>query len=147
MEKDPSLEIKVMEEMMEKSLKRLKTDYVDVLFVHDVQDNKWLTNETILSFLERLKKEGKTRFVGVSLHNRRIFIDVADQLAKCAFYDVFLAWFGDVMDILKGHGIGYSLWEFRGSFGVVDSGRRDIAYEDWHGHKLDRKLLDLLKRS
>ena len=92
MGKGPLLERKAMEEMMEKSLKRLQTDYVDVLFIHDVLDKKWLTNETILSFLEKLKKEGKARFVGVSLHDRRIFIDVADQLAKLAFYDVLLAW-------------------------------------------------------
>jgi len=59
---------------------------------------------------------------------------------------VFLAWFEDVMDVLKGHGIGYALWEFRGSFGVLDSGRRDVAYEDWHGRKLDRKLLAMLQR-
>jgi endoglucanase len=61
-------------------------------------------------------------------------------------HDVFLAWFGDVLDILKGHGIGYSLWNLRGSFGVLDSGRRDVAYEDWYGHKLDRKLLALLQK-
>jgi len=29
---------------------------------------------------------------------------------------------------------------------VLDSGRKDVQYEDWHGHKLDRKMLDLLKR-
>jgi endoglucanase len=58
---------------------------------------------------------------------------------------VFLAWMTDVLDILKGHGIGWALWNFRGSFGVLDSGRSDIAYEDWQGHKLDRKLLDLLQ--
>ncbi|MFC1539838.1 cellulase family glycosylhydrolase, partial [Candidatus Latescibacterota bacterium] len=61
-------------------------------------------------------------------------------------HDVFLAWFGDVMDILKGHGIGYSLWEFNGGFGVIDSGRDDIDYEDWQGHKLDRKLLTMLQK-
>lgn len=61
-------------------------------------------------------------------------------------HDVFMAWFSDVMDILKGHGIGYSLWNLRGSFGVLDSGRNDVAYEDWYGHKLDRKLLALLQR-
>jgi aryl-phospho-beta-D-glucosidase BglC (GH1 family) len=60
-------------------------------------------------------------------------------------YDVFMAWFSDVMDILKGHGIGYALWNFRGSFGILDSGRQDIQYEDWHGHQLDRKLLTLLQ--
>jgi endoglucanase len=60
-------------------------------------------------------------------------------------YPVFLAWFRDVMDILKGHGIGYALWNFRGSFGILDSGRRDAEYEDWHGHQLDRKLLTMLQ--
>ncbi len=61
-------------------------------------------------------------------------------------YQVFTGWFSAVMDILKGHGIGYALWNFRGSFGILDSGRKDIAYEDWHGHKLDRKLLTLLQQ-
>jgi endoglucanase len=60
-------------------------------------------------------------------------------------HDVFLAWFGDVLEILEGYEIGYSLWNFRGSFGVLDSGREDVAYEDWHGRKLDRKLLALMQ--
>ncbi len=62
-------------------------------------------------------------------------------------YDVFYAWYSDVMDILKGHGIGYALWNFRGTFGILDSGRTDIELEDWHGHTLDRRLLTLLQRS
>jgi len=59
---------------------------------------------------------------------------------------VFLAWFGDVLDILTSNGIGFSLWEFAGDFGVLDSRREDVDYEDWHGHKLDRKLLTLLMK-
>jgi endoglucanase len=59
-------------------------------------------------------------------------------------HQVFLSWFGDVLDILTENGIGYAIWNFRGEFGVLDSGRRDVEYEDWHGHKLDRKMLDLL---
>ena len=61
--------------------------------------------------------------------------------------DVFLAWMTDVLDILKGHGIGWALWNLRGSFGVVDSGRTDIEYEDFEGHRLDRRLLTLLQKS
>ena len=57
----------------------------------------------------------------------------------------FLKWMCDVLDILKIHDIGWALWNFRGSFGVLDSGREDVPYEDWHGHKLDRKLLTLLQ--
>jgi endoglucanase len=57
----------------------------------------------------------------------------------------FLAWFRDVLEILTGHGIGTALWNFRGAFGLLDSGRSDVAYADWHGHKLDRQLLALLQ--
>jgi endoglucanase len=62
-------------------------------------------------------------------------------------HHVFLAWFTDVLDILSTHGIGFALWEFRGDFGVLDSGRSDVTYEDWHGHKLDRKLLTFLMKA
>lgn len=61
-------------------------------------------------------------------------------------HEVFLAWFGDVIDILTQNGIGYALWNFRGDFGIMDSNREDVEYEDWHGHKLDRKLLSLLQK-
>ena len=60
-------------------------------------------------------------------------------------HDVFLAWFGDVLDILKQHNIGFALWEFIGDFGIMNSRRGDVAYQDWHGHKLDSKLLQLLR--
>jgi aryl-phospho-beta-D-glucosidase BglC (GH1 family) len=62
-------------------------------------------------------------------------------------HDIFLAWFGDVIDILTTNGIGYALWNFRGDFGILDSGREDVNYTDWYGHKLDSKLLDLLKKN
>lgn len=61
-------------------------------------------------------------------------------------HKVFLAWFEDVIDILTNAGIGFALWNFRGSFGILDSGRSDIEYTDWYGHKLDKKLLDLIKK-
>lgn len=61
-------------------------------------------------------------------------------------HDVFIAWFTDVLDILRSNGIGFGLWNFIGDFGILNSGRTDITYEDWHGYKLDRKLLKLLTR-
>jgi len=61
-------------------------------------------------------------------------------------HPVFLAWFGDILDILTQHKIGYALWNFRGDFGILDSRRTDIEYTDWFGHKLDSKLLELLKK-
>lgn len=61
-------------------------------------------------------------------------------------HDVALAWFADVLDILKQHNIGWALWNIRGQFGIIDSDRDDVDYENWYGHKLDRKYLDLLQR-
>ncbi len=55
-----------------------------------------------------------------------------------------LAWLEDALTVLGEFDIGWALWQLRGAFGVLDSGRADVAYEDFQGHKLDRKMLDLL---
>jgi aryl-phospho-beta-D-glucosidase BglC (GH1 family) len=61
-------------------------------------------------------------------------------------HDVMLRWAEDCLSNWQKAGWGWALWNFRGSFGVLDSGRGDVHYEDFEGHKLDRKLLDLLQR-
>ncbi|MDH4180299.1 MAG: cellulase family glycosylhydrolase, partial [Armatimonadota bacterium] len=58
---------------------------------------------------------------------------------------IVLAWLRDVLEVLTSYGIGFVLWNFRGPFGVLDSARPDVDYEDLCGHKLDRKLLSLLQ--
>lgn len=60
-------------------------------------------------------------------------------------HTVALAWMGDCLQLWKQAGWGWALWNLRGAFGILDSQREDVAYEDYHGHKLDRKMLDLLK--
>ena len=57
-----------------------------------------------------------------------------------------MAWIEDNLKIMRERGLGFCLWNLRGAFGVMDSGRTDIAYEDFEGHKLDRELLDLLRK-
>ena len=58
-----------------------------------------------------------------------------------------LAWMGDSLSLWKEAGWGWALWNLRGSFGVLDSGRKDVKYEDFRGHKLDREMLQLLRSS
>ena len=60
-------------------------------------------------------------------------------------HHVVIPWMRDCIDTWKAAGWGYALWNFRGNFGILDSDRTDIAYEDYHGHKLDRAMLDLLR--
>lgn len=84
----------------------------------------------------------------IALKNQGIGV----HCGECGCYNktphaVFLAWFGDVIDILSSNGIGFALWEFSGSFGILNSGREDVDYEDFHGQKLDRKLLNLIQKA
>lgn len=60
-------------------------------------------------------------------------------------HDVVIPWMRDCLANWKEAGWGWALWNFRGSFGILDSNRRDVSYETWHGHKLDRAMLELLQ--
>jgi len=86
-------ESKVLDLMMEDSLKRLQSDYIDVLYLHSAVDKNCLLNEDLLAFMEKLKKEGKVRFVGASLHNLSVLADVADHFLKPNIFDVLLTVF------------------------------------------------------
>jgi hypothetical protein len=59
---------------------------------------------------------------------------------------VVLRWMEDVLAIAKEESFGWALWNFRGGFGVLDSNRTDVAYEEWQGHQLDRAMLEVLQR-
>ena len=59
-------------------------------------------------------------------------------------HEVVLAWMNDLMSQWKAAGWGWAMWNFRGAFGILDSGRKDVEYEDYKGHKLDRKMLELV---
>ena len=61
-------------------------------------------------------------------------------------HDVALAWMRDCLENWKEAGWGWSLWNLRGGFGVLDSHRADVKYEDFHGHQLDRRMLELLRQ-
>jgi endoglucanase len=61
-------------------------------------------------------------------------------------HKVALAWMRDCLELWREVGWGWALWNLRGSFGVLNSGRTDVSYEDFRGDKLDREMLKLLQR-
>jgi predicted aldo/keto reductase-like oxidoreductase len=83
---------KSMETMMEESLKRLQTDYVDVLFLHSITNPEWSLHDKMLGFCQKMKKTGKARFVGISFHTTgQTYVDTVDRSLEAGLYDVFLA--------------------------------------------------------
>ena len=60
-------------------------------------------------------------------------------------HKVVLAWMRDLLALWKSAGWGWALWNFEGSFGILNSQRADVRYESWRGHQLDRAMLELLQ--
>ena len=60
-------------------------------------------------------------------------------------HDVAIAWMKDMLSLWKEVGWGYAMWNLKGAIGVLDSERTDVQYENYKGHKLDRKMLELIK--
>jgi aryl-phospho-beta-D-glucosidase BglC (GH1 family) len=59
---------------------------------------------------------------------------------------IVLKWMEDNLAVFHEHGLGWALWNFSGSFGVVNSNRADVVYENYNGYRLDRKMLELLQK-
>ena len=57
---------------LERSLRRLGTDYIDIYFNHAVNTVDRVQNPTWWEFIDRAKQQGKVRFSGVSGHGSRL---------------------------------------------------------------------------
>ena len=77
-------------EGVEKSLKAMNTDYIDVLELHQFNDASLVQNAELREALTELRKAGKIRFVGCTTHKNQALVlnAVADDPDK--FFDVVM---------------------------------------------------------
>ena len=73
---------------VDSSLKNLGLDYVDIYYHHNVWKRESALYEPILKALEKVKKAGKARFVGITTHMNEPEVIRAAMDSK--FYDVVL---------------------------------------------------------
>jgi predicted aldo/keto reductase-like oxidoreductase len=88
---DPAREQQIIQEMtgkLETSLKRLQLDYVDILLLHAVSSKENVMFEPYIRAMEKAKKEGKAKWVGVSTHSNEP--EVLNAVVDGKFYDVVL---------------------------------------------------------
>ncbi len=79
------------EEISEKldiSLKRLGLDHVDVLYLHCQSAREGVLHGALMKALEKVKKDGKARFIGVSTHKNEP--EVLRAAVEGKLYDVVL---------------------------------------------------------
>jgi len=74
---------------VEASLKRLGTDYVDLCHIHSCDDLDRLMDPNVHEAFDRLKEEGKVRFLGVSTHTPNL-VAVANQAIDSGRFDVMM---------------------------------------------------------
>ena len=85
----PAAELKAaFIKVFEGSLRRLKTDYVDILYVHDVSRVEDVVRPGFLEALAALKDQKKARFVGFSCHQN--MAACIDRALERDLYDVLL---------------------------------------------------------
>jgi predicted aldo/keto reductase-like oxidoreductase len=106
-----------MQRQFETSLRRLKTDHVDLLHIHSVTDldpSMILASGGPLEFVCKMKEQGLTRFVGVTAHNRPARLK---PLLKTGKMDVLMAALNfadyhqytfeqDILPLARRHGCG-----------------------------------------
>ena len=156
--KDVFLSTKVMadtvaaaEESFSKSLRMLKTDYVDLVYFHHLGDRKVdvaMNPDGVFTWLLKQKQAGKARFVGVSGHNRpgrfARFLDSGEVdvlLAIVNFVDQHTYHFErDVLPVARKNGVGIVAMK-------VFGGSRRMNYADPNcPPQLDAKHLELAVR-
>ena len=71
----------------EASLKRLQMDHVDILYHHGVDSADHAKSEGQIEVLQTLKKQGKTRFIGISTHDT---VPVLNAVIPMNVFDVGL---------------------------------------------------------
>jgi hypothetical protein len=77
-----------MRASVERSLRRLRTDYIDVLVWHNLRTPEEVSDRNLFEFMSKMKKEGKVRFTGFSAHSR--MASLLGAAAKSNFHDVAL---------------------------------------------------------
>jgi len=86
--KIPSGDEKRTRTSVERSLRRLQTDYIDVLVWHGLDSPGEVSDSRASEFMEKMKKEGKARFTGFSAHSR--MASLLREAAKTNSHDVAL---------------------------------------------------------
>jgi len=85
----PGSAVEAYMEAVNGSLKRLRTDRVDLVHVHSCDSVERLMDENVHEAFDRLKEQGKVRFLGVSTHTPNLPV-VANAAIDSGRFDVLM---------------------------------------------------------
>lgn len=79
---------KKMRASVERSLRRLQTDYIDILLWHNLRSPEEVSDPSLYDFMFKMKKEGKVRFTGFSTHSH--MVTLLKEACKANNHEVIL---------------------------------------------------------
>ncbi len=136
-EREPAANEENLFKQLEISLQRLRTDYVDILYIHSCYSPQMATYEPVMNGMVKAKKQGKARFIGVSTHQ-----DEPNVIRACAdsgIYDVVLTAYNfaqnhreevkKAIQYAAGKGVGIVAMKTQGGRQLQESGEIEVKHE------------------
>ncbi len=136
-DREPAAKEENLFKQLETSLSRLRTDYIDILYLHSCYSAKMATYEPLMNALVKAKKQGKARFIGVSTHqNEQVVIRSA---VDAGVYDVVLTAYNFAqnhreqvkksIEYAVKKGVGIIAMKTQGGRSLQESGKIEINHE------------------
>lgn len=136
-EREPGASEENLFKQLETSLQRLRTDYIDILYLHSCYSPQMAVYEPLMNALVKAKKQGKARFIGVTTHSNEP--DVIRASVDAGVYDVVLAAYNfaqnhreDVKKAIQhavSKGVGVVAMKTQGGRSMQERGEIEINHE------------------
>jgi predicted aldo/keto reductase-like oxidoreductase len=119
------------------SLERLRSDYVDILYLHSAYGPKMTTFEPLMKAMVKAREAGKARFLGISTH--RDEANVIRAAVDTGIYDVVLTAYNFTQDqrdevraanaYAADHGVGVIAMKTQGGRRVSQNGDIEVNHK------------------
>jgi len=136
-DREPAATEENLFKQLETSLSRLRTEYVDILYLHSCYSAKMATYEPLMNALVKAKKQGKARFIGVSTHQNEQY--VIRSAVDAGVYDVVLSAYSFAqnhreqvkksIEYAAKKGVGIVAMKTQGGRSLQESGKIEINHE------------------
>ncbi len=136
-EREPGATAENLFKQLETSLQRLRTDYIDILYLHSCYSPQMATYEPLMNALVKVKKQGKARFIGTTTHSSEP--DVIRASVDAGVYDVVLTAYNfaqnhrdeikKAIQYAAGKGVGIIAMKTQGGRSLQEKGEIEINHE------------------
>ena len=87
------------ERLIDQSLQRLNMEQVDLFYAHALDKVEEIKDERVVAVMKKFKEDGKTRFLGISIHAGKP--ELLDAAVEAGIYDVVLLSYNFKLSNLK----------------------------------------------